>query len=105
MIRRKSNRAKRVARGCRNHGSCPWCTSGRLHSSRVREAWAIDQLREHDKVGSFTEQEDGDEKSNCVRRVSDPRRSAALPLAIQEAPLVAPEITDTDCPRSAAGHC
>ena len=29
--------AKAIARSCRNHGGCPWCERGRLHSSRKRE--------------------------------------------------------------------
>jgi hypothetical protein len=33
---RKSNRAKRVAKGCRNNRGCPICEGNRLHFSRVR---------------------------------------------------------------------
>lgn len=31
MKTRKTNKAKRVDKTCRNHGSCPACKSNRLH--------------------------------------------------------------------------
>lgn len=33
MKSRKTNRAKQVSGGCRNHGPCAWCRGNRLHSS------------------------------------------------------------------------
>lgn len=30
---RKTNRAKRVDRSCRNHGGCSWCKGNRLHQA------------------------------------------------------------------------
>ena len=40
---RKSYRgAKAVDATCRNHGSCGWCESNRLHSSRKRKR-ALDE--------------------------------------------------------------
>jgi hypothetical protein len=44
MIRRKTNRAKRIDNACRNHGSCPWCRGNRLHAARKREQAAREQL-------------------------------------------------------------
>lgn len=37
MKTRKTNRSKRNSNGCRNHGACDWCRSGRTHSNRKRE--------------------------------------------------------------------
>lgn len=37
---------KSVSYGCRNHGSCSYCRSNRLHSQRKREAAAaIDSIQ------------------------------------------------------------
>lgn len=30
-------KSKAFDRSCRNHGYCPWCTSGRLHVNKRRE--------------------------------------------------------------------
>ena len=47
---RKSNRAKRVDRTCRNHGGCPVCRGSRTYQGR-REAAACDaQMREFMRV-------------------------------------------------------
>lgn len=37
MKNRKINRAKRVDRGCRNHGSCDYCKNSRTYSNKHRE--------------------------------------------------------------------
>jgi hypothetical protein len=38
--RRGYRGAKAFDRSCRNHGSCSWCSSGRDHSTKKREAAA-----------------------------------------------------------------
>lgn len=35
-MNRKTNRAKRVDRACRNRGPCAWCRGNRTYSSRKR---------------------------------------------------------------------
>lgn len=35
--RKRYRRAKAVDRSCRNHGSCPYCRSNRLHANKRRK--------------------------------------------------------------------
>jgi hypothetical protein len=32
--------SKRISKGCRNHGTCPWCARGRQHRNAKAEAKA-----------------------------------------------------------------
>lgn len=43
---------KTIDRTCRNHGSCDWCKSNRLHASNVQEEIADAKLAEYEKGGS-----------------------------------------------------
>lgn len=45
--RRPYHGAKAVCFNCRNHGTCDYCKSNRLHSTRRREAAADTQQREY----------------------------------------------------------
>ena len=45
--RRPYHGAKAVCFNCRNHGTCDYCKSNRLHSTRRREAAADMQQREY----------------------------------------------------------
>ena len=38
--------AKSVDSTCRNHGSCSYCLSNRMHSNRIRELNSREQLNE-----------------------------------------------------------
>jgi hypothetical protein len=44
VIKRKTNKAKRVDHSCRNHGRCPECRGNRLHAARKRERAAREQI-------------------------------------------------------------
>jgi len=44
--RKQYHGAKAVDRTCRNHGSCPWCASGRLHKRRIVELSTQEAIRE-----------------------------------------------------------
>lgn len=39
--------AKAVDKTCRNHGSCDWCMSNRLHNSKSKVASAEGQIKEY----------------------------------------------------------
>lgn len=45
--RRPYKGAKAVDRTCRNHGSCDWCMSNRLHSSKKKIVSADSQIEEY----------------------------------------------------------
>lgn len=45
--RKQYRRAKAVDSSCRNHGGCPYCEEGRLHTHKKREFAAIEQLEEY----------------------------------------------------------
>lgn len=45
--RRPYHGAKAVCFNCRNHGTCDYCKSNRLHSTRRREAAADTQQRDN----------------------------------------------------------
>lgn len=47
MKKRKTNKAKRIDRSCRNHGTCPYCTNSRTHSNKKNEFEAIAQVKEN----------------------------------------------------------
>lgn len=46
--RRPYHGAKAVCFNCRNHGTCDYCKSNRLHSTRKREAAADAQQKEYE---------------------------------------------------------
>lgn len=46
MKKRKTNKAKRVDPGCRNHGSCPVCRGNRQHQLEVANEQLADEMRE-----------------------------------------------------------
>lgn len=48
--RRPYKGAKAVDKTCRNHGSCDWCMSNRLHSSMRKIASAENQIEEYWKL-------------------------------------------------------
>lgn len=67
--RRPYHGAKAVCFNCRNHGTCDYCKSNRLHSTRRREAAADTQQREYNSYNC------GGEDS-----VADAFTRAALPF-------------------------
>lgn len=46
MKYRKSNKAKKVSSGCKNHGSCKVCQNDRLHSTRKQLQDKIEVLKD-----------------------------------------------------------
>lgn len=48
MKKRKTNRAKKVDKTCRNHGSCPYCQQNRLYQVRKEKLKADYQEDEND---------------------------------------------------------
>lgn len=42
--RKPYRKAKRVFKGCRNHGSCSWCKENRLYKNKKREMKAKEDL-------------------------------------------------------------
>lgn len=46
---RKTNKAKRVDSGCRNHGSCPHCRGNRTHQGEVAKQAADEQIEEQEE--------------------------------------------------------
>lgn len=48
-MNRKTNKAKRVSKSCRNHGSCVWCRGNRTAANRRRIQSALDAAKGNDK--------------------------------------------------------
>ena len=46
MPSRKTNKAKRVDGGCRNHGACPWCRGNRTYQGRKAKQAADEAIEE-----------------------------------------------------------
>jgi len=44
--RKKYRDSRRFDWSCRNHGKCDWCKNGRLHSFKLKELTAIEELKE-----------------------------------------------------------
>lgn len=58
MKSRKSNKAKHISNGCKNHGSCERCRNSRTHSNRRREPITgplVDALLDIERSYTFEE--------------------------------------------------